>query len=525
MTDTIDDVTVPRAFVPDDKRLSAEQFRADQMPTLINSQDQWLAWDGSSYQPIEEATVDARVGAWLGAQVYRKPTADGGISPIIRFKPKRSDVAEVVFALGTICHQPIADVAPPAWLPGTPKKLAKLKPAEIISCRNGLLHWPTRKLYPQTAQFFTRCALPIDFDKTAQAPERWLSFLAEVTATAEGASRPELVTLVREMFGYLISGETNLQRVFFLAGQRRSGKGTIMRIATALIGEINTASPTIKQLGGDFGLQNIIGRSLGTVTEMDTETKSQAAAAASVINGISGEDLQSINRKGKDFWTGYLSVRFVLAANKLPNFGSHTMALASRLLIMPFDVSFEGKEDRSLTDKFKEAAALAGILNWALDGLEDLQAQGDFIEPAASKVAKTRLIYRSSPVHGFVDERCVIGAGYGVDKAVLYGEFVEYCDEVGARCLSLSEFSETLSELFPTVAPSERGTGPGADGKRSRRIKCYRGVRLSDDRAAVVYRHDPKLEWLFEPGEWQSLRRDAAGWPVPLGGAARDFDA
>ncbi|SHG10274.1 DNA primase family protein [Bradyrhizobium erythrophlei] len=523
MTD-IDDVSLPREFVPADKRLSAEQFRADEMPTLINSQDQWLAWDGSSYQPIEAATVESRVSAWLGAQVYRKETAGAG-SFVIQFKPKHVDKSEVVGALADICHLPLNEVAPPAWLPGTPKRLAKLRPAEIISCRNGLLHYPTRKLYPQTAKFFTRNALPFDYDATAQAPERWLSFLAEVTSSADGIERPELVDLLREMMGYLISGETNLQRVFFLSGRPRSGKGTIMRIVTELIGKINTASPTIAQLGSEFGRQDLIGKSLATVTDMDCGEKSKLGAAASIINGISGEDMQSINRKNKDFWSGYLGARFLMAANMLPNFGSHTMAIATRLLIVPFDVSFADREDRSLTDKFKDPAALAGILNWTLDGLEDLQQAGDFSEPAASKVAKVRLIYRSSPVHGFVDERCALGATYAVDKAVLYDDFAEYCEEVGAHCMPLADFSEKLAELFPTVSPSKRGTGPGIDGQRSRQIPCYRGVRLSDERAAVVYKLDPRLGGLFEPGEYESLHHDAAGFPIALGADARSFDA
>jgi len=264
-------------------------------------------------------------------------------------------------------------------------------------------------------------------------------------------------------------------------------------------------------------------KSLATITDMDCENKAQLGTAASIINGISGQDIQSINVKHKDFWNGYLSARFLMAANKLPSFGSHTMALATRLLIVPFDVSFAGKEDRELTNKFKEPAALAGILNWALDGLEDLMLSDKFSEPEASKVAKQRLIYRSSPVHGFVEERCTVRAGFAVDKAVLYDDFAEYCDEVGARCLSLADFSETLSELFPTVSPSKRGSGPGEDGKRSRQIPCYRGLRLSDDRAAVVYRLDPKQAWLYEPGEYESLHLDPAGWPIPLGAGAPDF--
>ena len=47
-----------------------------------------------------------------------------------------------------------------------------------------------------------------------------------------------MVALIREMMGYLISSDTSMQRVFFLWGQPRSGKGTIMRVTTALVGKL-----------------------------------------------------------------------------------------------------------------------------------------------------------------------------------------------------------------------------------------------------------------------------------------------
>src|SRR5258705_6583631 len=104
-----------------------------------------------------------------------------------------------------------------------------------------------------------------------------------------------------------------------------------------------------------------------------------------------------------------LGVRFTLAGNTLPNFRSHTGAMATRLMIIPFDISFAGREDRSLKDKLK--AELPGIMLWALDGLDRLRMCGEFSEPEASRVAKHRLVYQSDPIHGFIEERCTLAAG------------------------------------------------------------------------------------------------------------------
>jgi len=135
-------------------------------------------------------------------------------------------------------------------------------------------------------------------------------------------------------------------------------------------------------LAGRFGLQNLIGAAVAQITDMNTESKKDLGTSASRMNGISGEDGQTVERKGIGDWNGKLSARFQIAGNNLPNFGTNTGAMATRLLILPFDVSFAGREDRGLTDKL--IAELPGILNWCLAGLDRLRARGDFAEPPLS---------------------------------------------------------------------------------------------------------------------------------------------
>ena len=80
----------------------------------------------------------------------------------------------------------------------------------------------------------------------------WENFLSEVML-----GRQDLIDLLQEMFGYLISTDTSLQRIFFMFGKKRSGKGTIMRLIHALVGGRNVSSATIKTLGGRFGLEGM----------------------------------------------------------------------------------------------------------------------------------------------------------------------------------------------------------------------------------------------------------------------------
>jgi hypothetical protein len=79
----------------------------------------------------------------------------------------------------------------------------------------------TRTLYPATPFFFMRTALEISYDANAPAPELWLAFLDEVTAgkgdDGQPIARPGLVTLIREMMGYLLSSD----KKFFISADSR----------------------------------------------------------------------------------------------------------------------------------------------------------------------------------------------------------------------------------------------------------------------------------------------------------------
>jgi putative DNA primase/helicase len=500
---------------------TAAAFKAAIFPTLINHQDEWLSWDGAAYQPIEDATVQARISEFLNtAKVQVFKDGSGQVS-LLPFFPKTKDIAEVHKMLGHLCHVPLNTMSPPAWLKGTPADYRRLDPRNLISLKNGLLDITTRKLYSATPFFFSRTAIPIDYDKRAPAPMQWLAFLDQVTAgkndAGEPVARPALVTLIREMMGYLLSSDTSKQKVFHLCGQPRSGKGTILRVLTSMIGQRNTVAPTIQSLNNDFGPQSFIGKSLATFTDMSTDNRTHLSAAASHINAISGEDFQTIQRKHKSSWDGYLPTRFLLVSNAVPNFGAHTAALAERLLIIPFENSFASRADTELTGKL--LAELPGILNWALDGLDDLNIIGKFIEPADCVKLKERLVMRSDPVHGFVAEYCTVGPCAGIDKNTLYHRFVEYCEEVHVRPKSRDDFTETLTDLYPIVLTSKR---PFAKGS-TRKVPCYRNIALNDVEAAKVFKIDAEMIDRFECTIGQALIRDSAGWPIKRADVEREF--
>ena len=85
------------------------------------------------------------------------------------------------------------------------------------------------------------------------APPAWHAFLDSLELADDE------IALLAEWFGYCLTADTAQQKALMLIGPRRSGKGTILRVLRALVGEANACRTTLAGIGGNFGLAPLLG--------------------------------------------------------------------------------------------------------------------------------------------------------------------------------------------------------------------------------------------------------------------------
>ena len=435
---------------------SAEKFVVRRRPTLMRCNGDWLDFDGAAYVELEDATIRSELYDFL------KGARQVGTSPK-PFNPAKFNVTNIVDALEAVTHRAQAQFAPPCWLEGTGPD-----PLQTIVCQNGLLHLPTGKLHPATPRFYTRNALPFEFDPAAPEPERWLQFLDEVWP----GKNNEIETL-QEIFGYLLVPDTTLQKIFMLVGPARSGKGTIARVLTHLVGKPNTSAPTLNSLSGDFGLQPLIGKQLGLISDMRLGQKTDYAAVAENLLRISGEDTVDVHRKYKSAWTGLLAVRFFIMTNVLPRFVDASGALASRFVPLIMRESFVGRENPRLLDELLPERP--SILKWSIEGWRRLWERGHFVLPAASEQAIQQLRDLASPQAAFIRDRCQLNPDAITPKKWVFDAWKVWCEEQGRHPGAMETFS---AGLLAASNGSVEACKPRSDDKR---VPSYRGIRLIDE--------------------------------------------
>lgn len=219
--------------------------------TLVNHRGDWVRWNGQQWNDWDTAHLRSMVYEKLGKVDYDRPIRKGG--EIVdyertRWNPNRHKVSNVIEAMAAIGHLS-ADTDAPAWIGD--HDIAD-PPDQVIACTNGLLSLATRTLTAHTPAYYNRVSVPFAYNHKAPQPTAWLAFLTSVWP-----DDPASIALLREWFGYIVSGRTDQQKILFVVGPTRSGKGTGARVLSKLIGSGNITGPTMASLSTNFGLAPI----------------------------------------------------------------------------------------------------------------------------------------------------------------------------------------------------------------------------------------------------------------------------
>ncbi len=149
ITETVEEVEPQLTLDPGNPLPSARSFirrnyTTGDHRTLVHHAGQFFGWSGAHYQVVEDAEIRAGLYSFLEGAVRATE------KKLVPFKPTTFKVNTVVDALKAASNLPTS-VNAPAWLDGDPDLPL---PAEIVSCRNGLLHLPTLELLSATPNFF-----------------------------------------------------------------------------------------------------------------------------------------------------------------------------------------------------------------------------------------------------------------------------------------------------------------------------------------------------------------------------------
>jgi putative DNA primase/helicase len=422
----------------------------------------WYRWDGARYAKVE--ADELRGELW---QVIEQEFNDLSQKSQVKAQKVTNDlVNNVRSALASIVQVP-GQVDQPSWLGGSQAFPA----GEMLVAKNGLVHLPSlisgeAELLNPTPALFNSMALDYDIDLNADKPHQWLSFLHGLWPDDR-----ESVETLQEWFGYCLLPDTSQQKLLFLLGPPRSGKGTISRVLGKLIGQSNVAGPTLSSLTSQFGLWPLIGKSLAIVSDARLSGKADQGMILERILAITGEDALTIDRKNREPLTTKLPTRLMLISNELPKLSDASCALVSRMIVLKTDKSWLGSEDKTLENRL--LTELPGILLWAIEGLKRLRQDGRFAQPSTGQDALDQMAELSSPIMSFVNQCCNLDPSKQVTKRDLYKSWKLWCEEHGYAVTNEATMGKHLLAAFPQIQTTRSSQGD--------RFWMYKGIEVRPD--------------------------------------------
>lgn len=373
----------------------------------------WLRWSGVRWEvgndPYGEAAVCARETTAEGEAVG----GDTG-KALAEWGRQSGNASKIKACLDIASHRPelrveADDLDADPWL---------------LNCETGTIDLRTGELRPHAREdLITKCC-PVAYEPGAQAP-RFQQFLSEVM-DGDG----ELVLYMLRFLGYALTGVVK-EHVFGLwyGKKGRNGKGTLFRILAQVLGDYaTTMAPDllIRQPGSQHptGLMDLRGARL-VVTNEVAEGRGWNE---SLVKQLTGGDRVKARLMAKDFVEFDPVHTIIVAANTRPLVREQGPAFWSRVALLPWEVSFLGREDRDLNDKL--AAELPGILYLLVAGC--LTWQRDGLAPPA-KVCTAGEEYKESQdtLGAFVTEKLKPAGSDTLPRATVYALYKAWAENGG----------------------------------------------------------------------------------------------
>jgi putative DNA primase/helicase len=347
-------------------------------------------------------------------------------------------------------------------------------PDGTIATESGLLELLDRSVEDLKPDHYALSKIPTEFDPDAECPQ-FREFIQDSVDDEEHRKK------LQEYAGYCLwHHEQPFGKALFLVGPTDSGKGTAIKAIQNVLGKDNTAAEPLSELiDSRWGKAQLVGKLANIQNEVSPKGLSSVEQFKTLTGG---EDEVDAEFKGKDKFKFTVTQKFVFATNEVPSIEKAGEAFYNRLLFVEFPHTVPAdQQDKELGDKLADEDS--GILNWMLEGLERLLAQGRFTGERSIN-GKKKICDAFGGVIDRFTHNCLMVTGDSDDKVVksdLEELARKYADDIDRdpEWDSQSGFSRKMTNQI--------GVGQGQkriDGDNNR---VFTGVRIKPE---TVYEYN-----------------------------------
>lgn len=317
----------------------------------------------------------------------------------------------------------------------------------VFNCKNGTLHLDSGQFTEHRSLDLLTKITPVTFDPTAHS-DRWNTFISEIMSNDQ-----ERADFLQKILGYALSGDTRHECMSILYGATtRNGKGTLCESVLKVFGSYGcTARPeTIAQKNNTNSSQpsEDIARLAGVRFVNIAEPGKSLVLNAALVKNMTGNDTLNARFLHENSFDFEPQFKLYINTNYLPVVNDMTVFSSGRVIIIPFERHFdEADQDKGLKREFATPAVQSAILNWLIEGFNQLRQHGLHMPQSVINATK-QYQHDSNKTILFIEDCMEEGTDYEERTVVVYNRYKSWCIENGQYAESMKNFKQSLSSVM-----------------------------------------------------------------------------
>lgn len=324
--------------------------------------------------------------------------------------------------------------------------------SNYICFKNGIYDITTDELLPFSPEIIVTNKINHNYNPDATS-EILETMLNNISCGDAG-----IRSLLEEMAGYCMYRRNELRKAFILTGDKKNGKSTYLDMVTRMLGDNNISALDLSDLCTTFRPAEIVGKLANIGDDIGDEFIKNPAIFKKVVSG----DRITVEKKGADPFQFSNYAKLLFSANDIPRIKDKSGAVIDRLIIIPFNATFDKNSpdfDPFIKYKLRKPDVIEAFIQLALDGLCRVLTNQEFTTTEAVTKELEEYELNNNPVLLFFKEHKVIDQ----TSSGAYRDYRMFCVENNYNPMSQIEFSKTVRKTFGCHVEERK-----IDGKRVR---------------------------------------------------------